>query len=160
MREDFLIDIEHFYLNNPPTHNVHPAGMAPAQAAYLNALHDVHQMYGHFSDDKGNDYYLDTDVDDPLGHPIPEIFHGCLLGPTVSQSSLDTASSLSFAAATTVVDDAVVVPSTGCSTGLRVVSVGDTPMVYSKVHSGGVLNSQPDPKEVDIVMVSSSDDES
>ncbi|RZC60115.1 hypothetical protein C5167_021872 [Papaver somniferum] len=154
IREDYLIDRQHFYLNNPPTLNVHPAGMSSTESAYLNALHDVHQLYGHFSDDEDNNYYPDDDDAPATIHPpAPETLVDSLLDPGATPHSPETASSNSSREITVVI-----VPSTGGSTDLQF-DADYTPLDPTQAGCRRVLKSKPDPKEVEIVVVSSSDDD-
>ncbi|KAI3910886.1 hypothetical protein MKW98_022573, partial [Papaver atlanticum] len=157
--EDFFIDREHFYLNNPPTLNVHPTGVNPAEASYLNALHDVHQMYGHFSDDEDNDYYPNRDAPDNLVPPSPETVNDSMLGHTVTQTSPESSSSLSAHTAPIVGTCAGNDPDAGSSTDLRLAGEDKAPLVGTVKTCRRVLKSKPYPKEVDVVVVSSSDDE-
>ncbi|KAI3933701.1 hypothetical protein MKW92_052567 [Papaver armeniacum] len=150
MREDFLIDRQHFYLSNPVTQQVHPPSVTSAHAAYLNALHDVHQLYGTFSDDDANDYY--PEVDEPEGFvlPSPEVMIAAVFTPSASDSSLDISTPLKCTQPSSEI----------CST-----SVVDEPMVVVAAHVADVTSSErvfqpnPDPQEVDVVVISSSDDE-
>ncbi|KAI3924588.1 hypothetical protein MKW92_024480 [Papaver armeniacum] len=142
MREDFLTDREHFYLNNPATLNVHPPDRDPAHAAYLNALHDVHQLYGYFSDDDDNDYYPDDHAQEVLIPQPLDVVTDVAFGPMASDSSQEFPDSQSAH----VADDESHTPVDGKGHD----AFGD---------GGQVFEPNPDPKEIDVVVITSSDEE-
>ncbi|KAI3960454.1 hypothetical protein MKW92_014380 [Papaver armeniacum] len=159
MREDFLIDRQHFYLDHPGTVSVHPPGTTTARASYLNALHDVHQLYGHFSDDEDNEYYPADDVHADEVLPSPDIEIVDAFGHTAFDSSQEIV----------VVSNSF--PPGSYETGDRIETVvscpgGGVDQVAVAVDVGAadsntreIFKPKPEPKGIDVAVVSTSEDE-
>ncbi|KAI3860930.1 hypothetical protein MKW92_033326 [Papaver armeniacum] len=174
MKEEFLIDMEHFYLNNLATLSVHPPDVKPTHAAYLNALHDVHQLYGRFSDDEENDYYPEADSPEATNPPSPDIAADSAFGPASSNSSLEIVNPIdvhvvdscnptdifvaggAFEAISTI--NTITVGANSFEGNVQE-DVGSSTVVCAAVTSGErVFETNPYPREVDVVVISSSED--
>ncbi|KAI3896959.1 hypothetical protein MKX03_026718, partial [Papaver bracteatum] len=151
---------------NPVTLQVHPPNVT---SAYLNSLHDVHQLRGNFSDDDDNDYYPEVDDTDAFVPPSPDVIIDAAFAPTDFDSSLESSIPLKGH----VVDSCIAInksntdapcQATQSSSEICTTSVVDEPMVVVAAHvadatgSERVFQPNPYPYEVDVIVISSSVD--
>ncbi|KAI3955370.1 hypothetical protein MKW98_018471 [Papaver atlanticum] len=163
MREDFLTDKEYFYLNNPVILNVHPPVIDHAHATYLNAFHDVHQLYGNFYDDDDNDYYSYVDAHETLILHSSDTVTDAAFGQAPASHTDHVTDSGKLRDISDIVEtchDTKVIYISGESiNGVQpMVDAGDHDVVGA---DGGprVIEPNSNPKEVDVVVITSSNDE-
>ncbi|KAI3837273.1 hypothetical protein MKX03_009979 [Papaver bracteatum] len=168
MREDFLVDREHFYYDNPATLQVHPLDVTPTHAAYLSALHDVHQLYGRFSDDEENDYYPEVDEAEAVVPSPPEFMNTATLVQLVQhEKDFGIANAISDTEGPCQASQCVSVDhTTDVADGDVISDVCEREFVVcthaaSDIVSGDARAFEPNPEqhEVDVDMISSSEDE-